>query len=205
MSPKIEWKAEGDYFEACNCRSVCLCNLYWGDPDEGECKVSVAWHIDKGHYGSTTLDGLNVVGAFYAPGNMATGPKWQAALYLDERATKEQAAALGAIFGGQAGGVPGAIAAFIGEVKGVRSVPIAFTIDGRKRRLSIPSTLELGIEALAGADPQRVSTVTNIAFTVGAGFDPVIARSTQHTYKDFGLEWNNSGKNGFYSRFAYAP
>jgi hypothetical protein len=37
------------------------------------------------------------------------------------------------------------------------------------------------------------------------GYDPVIARSLRHTYEDQGLEWDNSGKNAFYSRFAYFP
>jgi len=32
------------------------------------------------------FDGLNVVGFFHSPGNMQTGPKWDAALYIDERA-----------------------------------------------------------------------------------------------------------------------
>jgi hypothetical protein len=27
--------------------------------------------------------------------------------------------------------------------------------------------------------------------------------STRYTYKDHGLEWDNSGRNAFYSRFAY--
>ena len=29
-----KWKLEGDYFEGCNCDSICLC-VFWGDPDEG--------------------------------------------------------------------------------------------------------------------------------------------------------------------------
>ena len=36
------------------------------------------------------LSNLNVVALFNTPGNMATGPKWKAALYIDERATQEQ-------------------------------------------------------------------------------------------------------------------
>jgi hypothetical protein len=34
---------------------------------------------------------------------MFTGPKWKVALYLDEKANKEQADALGKIFSGQVG------------------------------------------------------------------------------------------------------
>jgi hypothetical protein len=204
MSPKTDWKVEGDYFEGCNCNSVCPC-VFLGDPDEGDCKLTVAWHINKGHYGSAELDDLNVVGVFYAPGNMVTGPKWQATLYLDKRASKEQADALGAIFGGQAGGAPGALPGLIGEVKGVHQVAIDFAIDGRRRRLSIPATLSLSIEALAGADTTREPTMTNLAMGVVPGIDPVLARSTAYTYKDSGMQWSNYGKHGFSSRFAYAP
>ena len=32
------WRLEGDYFEGCNCKSICLC-LCKIDPTEGECKV----------------------------------------------------------------------------------------------------------------------------------------------------------------------
>jgi hypothetical protein len=53
------------------------------DPTEGECKVIVAWHVEKGNFGGDiSLDNLNVVSAIYAPGNMFTGPKWKLALYM---------------------------------------------------------------------------------------------------------------------------
>ena len=83
------WKLEGDYFEGCNCDIVCPC-VFLGDPDEGNCHVTCAWHIQKGNYGNTDLSNLNVVAMFNTPGNMFTGPKWKAALYIDERATQQQ-------------------------------------------------------------------------------------------------------------------
>ncbi len=204
MSAATSWKVEGDYFEGCNCQSICPC-IFLADPDEGNCQVTIGWHIQKGHYGSTQLDGLNVAGIFHAPGNMVTGPKWRAALYLDERASKEQADALGKIFSGQAGSFLANLAAFIGEVLGVRTVPIQFGIDGKRRWMSIPNVLELEVEGVKGGDPKREATVTNPALYGTLGFDPIISRSTKYTYHDHGLEWDNTGKNGFYSRFAYAP
>jgi len=53
------------------------------DPDKGYCNATVAWHIEKGHYDQTQLDGLNAVAVFVSPGNMFTGPKMKAAFYLD--------------------------------------------------------------------------------------------------------------------------
>ncbi len=67
MDKSAVWKVQGDYFEACNCESTCPC-LFLSDPDHGDCQLAIAWHIDKGHYGSTSLDGLNVVAIFYTPG-----------------------------------------------------------------------------------------------------------------------------------------
>jgi len=202
MTAIQSWKVEGDYFEACNCESTCPC-IFLADPSQGDCELTIAWHVEKGHYGPTRLDGLNVAGIFYTPGNMVTGPKWRAALYLDERATREQAEALGNIFSGQAGGFLANVAALIGEVMGVRAAPIQFEADGKQRRLHIPSALDLEVEGTVGGDPNREALVVNPALYGAAGFDPIIARSTKYTFKDHGLEWDNSGKNAFYSRFAY--
>ncbi|HEY8140732.1 MAG TPA: DUF1326 domain-containing protein [Nitrososphaera sp.] len=198
------WKLEGDYFEACNCDIVCPC-VYLGNPDQGECDVIVAWHIQKGHFDSTSLDGLNVVAVFHTPGNMFTGPKWKAALYLDEKANKEQADALGKIYSGQVGGFFGVVAGLIGEIAGVSSVPIKFEVDGKRRSLRVPSAIDLTIEGIEGADKTKESTVSNAPMLVAPGFAAVVAKSTKNSYSDHGMHWDNSGKNGFYSRFAYSP
>jgi len=204
VSAGTSWKVEGDYFEACNCESICPC-IFLNDPSHGDCKLAIAWHIERGHFSSTRLDGLNAVGIFYTPGNMVKGPKWRAALYLDQRASQDQAEALGKIFSGQAGGFLANVAALIGEVVGVRAVPIEFAVDGKRRRLRIPGVLQLDIEGVTGADPNRESLVTNPALYGAMGSDPVIAHSTKYAYQDHGMVWDNSGKNGFYSRFTYAP
>jgi hypothetical protein len=203
MATGNSWRVEGDYFEGCSCDSTCPC-IFLADPDKGDCQLTIAWHVEKGHFGSTSLDGLNVAGAFYAPGNMANGPKWQAALYVDQRATKEQSEALVKIFSGQAGGVPEKIAQFIGEVKGVANAGIEFIKDGRRRRLRIPSIAEMEIQALQGAEPNQEPQILNPALYGAAGFDPVIARTIHNTYRDHGFQWDNSGRNAFYSRFTYA-
>src|SRR5688500_13838490 len=137
-----KWRIEGDYFEACNCDTVCSC-IFLGNPDQGQCDLTSAWHIQNGHYENTRLDNLNVAALFHTPGNMWTGPKWKAALYLDERASKEQAEALGKIYSGQAGGFFSIVAGLIGEIAGVRSVPIKFEAEGKKRSLEIPSAMDL--------------------------------------------------------------
>jgi hypothetical protein len=86
MSYKPNWKLEGDYFEACNCDIVCS-SSFLGSHVQDECDVVGAWHVQRGHYDNTSFDRLNVVAVFHSPGNMFSGPKWKAALYLDDRAS----------------------------------------------------------------------------------------------------------------------
>ena len=97
------WKLQGDYFEGCNCDSICPC-LFLSDPDKGYCNVTVAWHIEKGYHDDTQLTGLNAVAVIVAPGNMFTGQKWKVAFYLDNSASQEQKEVLSKIFSGQSGG-----------------------------------------------------------------------------------------------------
>jgi hypothetical protein len=200
-SSSSSWKLEGDYFEGCNCDIVCPC-VYLLDPDEGDCHVTCAWHIQKGNYENTDLSNLNVVALFNTPGNMATGPKWKAALYVDERATQEQKDLILKIYSGQAGGFFAVAHNFIGEMLGVKSVPIEFGIDGKRRWLRIKDALELDTEATEGGDKSRDSVVP---FSVVPGADMTVARSSKYNYNDHGMEWNNSGKNSFHCKFKYSP
>ncbi|MGA7897412.1 MAG: DUF1326 domain-containing protein [Nitrososphaeraceae archaeon] len=197
------WMLEGDYFEGCNCDIVCPC-VFLSDPDEGNCHVTCAWHIQKGNYGDTNLNNLNVVAMFNSPGNMFTGPKWKAALYMDERATQQQKDLITRIYSGQAGGFFAAATNFIGEMLGIKSLPIEFGVDGKRRWLKVKDAVELDIEAIAGADKNRESVLSNSPFSVVPGADMTIARSNKYNYNDHGMEWNNSGKNGFYCRFKYS-
>jgi hypothetical protein len=113
------WKPEGDYFEECNCKLICPC-IFKEDPDEGYCNLTAAWHIQKGNYDKVNLDGLNVVALFHAPRNMLTGPKWKAAFYIDESASKEQSDLLAKIFSGQAGGFFAAATNLVAEGLGYK-------------------------------------------------------------------------------------
>jgi len=128
----------------------------------------------------------------------------KAAFYIDQNASQDQREALSKIFSGQVGGFFAAAASLIGEVLGIKSAPITFGTEGKRRWLHIPEYLNLEIEAIKGGDPIRDSLITNPAFTVAPGYDPVIGRSSKHIYKDHGFEWDSSGKNGFYSKFAYS-
>lgn len=202
MAQAPQWNLNGTYFETCNCEVVCPCN-FMSPPTTGECTVLVGWHIDRGSFGDAKLDGLNVALAVHSPGHMME-VKWKAALYLDEKATDDQRDALTQIFAGQAGGHPALLSSHIGEVLGVKSVPIDYRAEGKRRSLRIPNVAEAEIEALAGQGGADV-TVDNhpSPLVVAPGETAVVAKSKQLTYRDHGQHWEVSDKSGQYSPFAY--
>jgi hypothetical protein len=197
----VNWNLSGSYFETCNCEPACPCIFLSPPTTPEECTVLISWHIDKGIYGDVKLDGLNAVLAVLSPGHMAK-VKWEAALYLDQRANQSQKDALTQIFTGQAGGAPALLGSFIGQVLGIKSTEIKYKADGRKRSLSIPNVAEAEIEALAGQGGSEVKVSNPPLFAV-PGEPLVVAKSKRMSYHDYGLKWEISEKNGFYSPFTY--
>jgi hypothetical protein len=195
-----QWKLTGTYFESCNCDVACPCT-FLSAPTKGECSVVVGWHIDKGHFEQVNLDGLNVALVAYAPGHMLE-VKWRAAVYIDEIASQEQKEALTRIYTGQAGGLPGMLATFVGEMLGVKSVPITFESNNKQRRLKIADMAEVEIEGIQDSSGADVS-INNPPLGVAPGYALNVAKSKSVNYKDYDLQWELSGTNGFYSPFTY--
>jgi hypothetical protein len=197
-----DWKLKGSYFETCNCEAACPCN-FMGPPTDGKCTVLVAWHVDEGSFEGTRLDGLNVAMVAHSPGHMLQ-TKWKVALYLDERASSKQSDALTQIFSGKAGGLMEQLGGFIGEVAGVRSVPIAFRSEGRKRSIRIGEIGEADIEAIDGAGGGD-TLLQNPPLNLAPGQPLVVARSKHYRFADHGMSIEVSNKNGFYAPFTYSP
>lgn len=187
----------GQYFEACNCDVACPC-VFLSDPTQEICTVLLAYHIEKGSSGPQRLDGLNFALAVYCRGNMMTH-KWEAALYVDQRASPPQREALQAILGGKAGGVFGVLAPYIGTLHGVRFVPIEFTVSGKRRSLKIPEIAEMRVELIAGQDGQEV-LIRNAPF--GVTSELTVAKSERLQLADFGWKWDLSEKTSYVAPFA---
>lgn len=196
----MAWSLKGTYLETCNCATACPC-VFLSDPTEGECGALVGWHIDRGHDGEVSLDGLNVAFAVYSPGNMAT-TQWKIAVYLDDRANASQRESLTRIFGGQAGGHPAALAVHAGEVLGVEAVPMAFRQDGKRFTLTVGKVGAADIEPIEGQGGGGVS-ISGHPLAVAPGFAATVAKSREMSYRGHGMNWSERGKNAFFSPFSY--
>ena len=109
MAHGTKWQLTGDYFENCNCDVVCPCLVsssppLTAKPTQGECDVAIAFHIDRGSYGQVSLAGRTERCGRHSHAGDYGGRQLEPRSYIDERATDEQTAALGAVFGGAEGG-----------------------------------------------------------------------------------------------------
>lgn len=202
MATQTKWHLSGDYFENCNCDVVCPCLVspaapLTARPTQGVCDVALVFHIDTGRYGQVSLDGLNVAVVAHTPGPMADG-NWTLAAYVDERADDEQAAALGAIFGGAAGGPMAAFAPLVGTHLGAKRVAIKYAVTGNRRSVEIPGVMQMAVAPLPTMHPSGEAwgatghpvAPDRLAFAVGGAGS---------TFADHGMRWDNSGKNGHYA------
>src|SRR5262247_841607 len=146
------WKISGDYFEACNCDSVCPCPTSGlaARPTQGACDAGLVFHVERGSYGDATLDGLSFAVLLHTPGPMIAG-NWTVGVIVDERASPAQRDALTAIASGQGGGPIGALAPLVGRFGGAEPKPIKIETSGMRRSVSIPGVLDIAIEGVAGA------------------------------------------------------
>lgn len=190
-----EWQITGEYFEACSCDFVCPCPTSGlaARPTKGFCDAGLVFRVERGRHGATTLDGLAFAVLLHTPGAMIEG-NWTVGVILDERATAEQRAALTTIASGQGGGPMAAVGPLVGTFAGAEAKPIRIERDGMKRSVSIPSILDIAIEAVTGAngtDPIYFDNIGHPAATKLA-----LAKASRGHMHAFGINWDDtSGRN----------
>jgi hypothetical protein len=202
------WSIQGEYFENCNCAVACPCLFsaqppFTAPPTEGACEVAFAFHLEQGTFGDVSLGGLNVVLIARTPGPMIEG-NWSVALYVDERADTQQQEAIQAIFAGQAGGTMGAFAPLIGEVLGVKTAPIHFAVDGKRRSVEIPDIMHLAVQPIPSVMGEDKEMMAVNAHPFAPDGLVMAVGDAGSTWTDYGMQWDNSGRNGHYARIHWS-
>jgi hypothetical protein len=202
VATQTRWQLTGDYFENCNCDVVCPCLFspapqMTAQPTQSACEVAFGFHINQGRYGDETLDGLNVGLIGRTPGPMGEG-NWSVALYLDERASAPQREALQAVFTGAAGGAMSNLAPLIGTVLGAKVVPITWLKEGKRRSLAIPNIMHMAVHGVPGLGGEAEILVSGAHPFAPEGLAMAVGEQGS-TWADYGMRWDNSGKNGHYA------
>jgi hypothetical protein len=133
---------------------------------------------------------------------MADG-NWSVGAYIDERADEQQTAALGAIFTGAEGGPMAAFVPLIANQLGVKKVPIHYRIDGKTRSVEIPGIMQMAVAAIPTMHPSG-EIWANLGHPVAPDKMALAVGSPGSTFADYGMRWDNSGKNGHYAPISWS-
>jgi hypothetical protein len=199
----MAWNLEGTYFETCSCEVVCPCtaSLALG-ADYDRCRVALVFNITKGDVEGTDVSGLALVAVADTPKIMTDG-NWKLGVFIDDKASDEQADKLGAVFGGQLGGPMEALGPLIGENLGVERASIEIHEDGLRHSVKIGDAVNFEIEDIVPFGVETGEPARLVGIFHPAGSELTIAKATHAHVNAFGIEYE--GKSAFSrSNFAWA-
>jgi hypothetical protein len=198
----MAWKLKGTYFETCSCEVVCPCtaSLALG-ADYDRCRVTLVFNVAVGDVDGMDVSGLTVAAIADTPKVMTEG-NWRLGVFIDAAASDDQAAALGAVFGGQRGGPMAGLTPLIGESLGVERAAIEFREDGLTHSVKIGDAIEFAIEDVVsfGVETGKPARLSGIFHP--AGSELTIAKATRSSIDAFGIAYE--GKSAFSSPFSWA-
>ncbi len=198
------YQIEGRLLEVCTCNTLCPC---WvgEDPDGGTCDSILAWAVDHG-----TIEGIDVsdrviAASVHIPGNVLAG-NWKAIVYVDDRCTEQQQAALLRVFTGELGGPIADLAALIGEVVAVERAAITFTVTGGKGTITIGDAAEARLSPFRGATGETTALHDTVFSTIpGSPAFPGKAEIFRRAGSQHGLsDVEVSGQNAIQGTFRFA-
>ena len=97
------------------------------------------------------MSGLSLVFAAHIPGNVLAG-NWRQLVFIDDKASDEQADAMLAAFGGQLGGPLADVAQLVGEVVAVERAPISHEIVDGTGTLTVGDKIHCAMHPYTGPD-----------------------------------------------------
>jgi hypothetical protein len=199
----MAWNIEGTYFESCSCELVCPCTASLANgATYDHCRVTLVFNITNGEIEGTDVGGLSVAAVAETPKVMTDG-NWRIGVFIDDKASDEQAGKLGAVFGGQLGGPMEALGPLVGENLGVERARFDVHEEGLRHSVTIGDAVEIEIEDVVpfGVESGEPARLVGIFHPVGS--ELTIAKSTKAHVNAFGIEYD--GKSAFSrSNFAWA-
>ena len=201
------WKASGQYYETCSCDYVCPCILQQMavEPSKGTCTFAMSFQIEKGSFGSESLDGLGFIVLGFTPEAMGKG-NWSVGVIVDDRATPAQRDAITAIASGSAGGPMAGVGPLVAKFLGVESAPIKFERSGLKWSVTAGNLVDMAAEAAMGINPEAIEPLHLDSTGHPANDRFTLAHALKSHVDALGLTWNDtSGKNnGQYAPFNWS-
>ena len=200
------WNVKGQYYETCSCDFVCPCvpGQMAVKPTKGSCTFAMAFQIERGSFGTVSLDGLGFIVLGLTPEAMGKG-NWSVGLVTDERASTEQREAITAIASGAAGGPMAALSGLIGKFLGVEAAPISFERSGVKWSVKAARLVDMAAQGAMGVNPAATEPLylENTGHPAADRF--ALAHAARSHVDALGLSWDDTSgtNNGQYAPFAW--
>jgi hypothetical protein len=200
------WQISGQYYETCSCDFVCPCILgqMTVRPSKGSCTFAMAFQVDRGNYGTVSLDGFGFIVLGLTPEAMGNG-NWSVGVIADDRASAEQREAITAIASGSAGGPMSALSGLVGKFLGVETAAIRFDRSGVKWSVTAHGLVDMAAEGAKGINPNATEPLhlDNTGHPAADRF--ALAHASKSHVHALGLAWDDaSGKNnGQYAPFSW--
>ena len=201
------WRVSGQYYETCSCDFICPC-LPGGMavmPTKGSCTFAMAFQVERGAFGSVSLDKLGFIVLGLTPGAMGAG-NWSVGVIADERASSEQRDAIGTIVSGSAGGPMSALSGLVGTFLGLEPARIEFRGDGWTWSVQASKLVDMSAQGVKGINPDATEPLmlANTGHPAADRF--ALARASKSHVHAFGLNWDDvSGtNNGQYAPFTWS-
>ena len=199
----MAWKIEGTYFESCSCDVVCPCTASLANGATHDyCRVVLVFNVKDGEIEGTDVGGLSIAAVVDTPKVMTEG-NWKVGVFIDDKASDEQAGKLGAVFGGQLGGPMEAIGPLVGENLGVERARFDLHEEGLLHSVKIGNAVDIQIEDIVPFGVETGEPARLVGIFHPAGPDLTVAKALTARVNAFGIEYE--GKAAFSrSNFAWA-
>ena len=198
----MAWSISGNYFENCNCESVCPCT--WSGltrpADKDRCTVLLGFHVDQGSIEGTDVSGLSFGLVADAPKQMTDGG-WRVGILMDAAASDDQAAKLQGVATGSLGGPMTGLAGFIGEVLGVERVPITFEVNDGATHARFGDLADIAVAPVKSVEGKPM-TLGNVPHPAGSTL--TISPATSSKVGAFGINFGRADTNGFTAPFSWS-
>lgn len=197
------YQVAGRLLEVCNCNTLCPC---WvgEDPDNGTCDAILVYYLDEGSIEGVDVSDRALGFLVHIPGNVLAG-QWKAAVFVDDRCSEEQQAAILRLFTGELGGPIADVAALVGEVVSVERAAIGFTVEEGSGTVKIGDVAEARLSPFQGATGEPTTLVDTVFSTIpGAAAYPGKAEFFRRSGEKYGLsDVDLQGKNAVQGTFRF--
>lgn len=195
------WTLEVEHAMGCNCNWGCPCS-FQAPPTYGTCEAALAYHIVKGSYGETSLDGLNWLLAAAWPGPLHERGG-RGVVFIDESADDAQREALEAIVTGKAGGPMGIFMSTVTAGIEVRNARVTFLPNGKDTSFGVQGDVVVDFEPI-----RNPATGAEHSATILLPTGMLNKREDQYSVKRLdvdtgGLKFSYQGRNAFTSHVTW--